>query len=73
MFGDERGGGVGSSTCRRVWADARLFALPPDRVESPLAGRPYDLRHACITRWLNAGVPIAEVAALGFHYSYRWY
>jgi transposase-like protein len=20
------------------------------------------LRHACITRWLNAGVPIAEVA-----------
>ncbi|WP_272925924.1 MULTISPECIES: hypothetical protein [unclassified Streptomyces] len=29
---------------------------------APLARRPYDLRHACITRWLNAGVPIAEVA-----------
>lgn len=27
-----------------------------------MAGRPYDLRQACITRWLNAGVPIAEVA-----------
>lgn len=27
-----------------------------------MAGRPYDLRHACITGWLNAGVPIAEVA-----------
>ncbi|MGY1497560.1 hypothetical protein ACW4TU_13350 [Streptomyces sp. QTS52] len=26
------------------------------------AAHPYDLRHACITRWLNAGVPIAEIA-----------
>ncbi len=24
--------------------------------------RPYDLRHTCITTWLNAGVPVAEVA-----------
>lgn len=62
VFGNERGAVVGSSTYWRVWEEARLFALPPDRVESPLAGRPYDLRHACITRWLNAGVPIAEVA-----------
>ncbi|MFE4623225.1 tyrosine-type recombinase/integrase [Streptomyces mirabilis] len=47
----------------RAHLDAlREYALPPDRVGSPLAGRPYDLRHACITRWLNAGVPIAEVA-----------
>ncbi|WP_079193731.1 tyrosine-type recombinase/integrase [Streptomyces sp. CB02923] len=62
VFGNERGGVVGSSTYWRVWEDAREFALPPDRVASPLAGRPYDLRHACITRWLNAGVPIAEIA-----------
>jgi len=62
IFGNERGGVVGSSTYWRVWEDARLYALPPDRAASPLAGRPYDLRHACITRWLNAGVPIAEVA-----------
>ncbi|WP_234045806.1 tyrosine-type recombinase/integrase [Streptomyces adelaidensis] len=62
VFGNERGGVVGSSTYWRVWEEARLFALPPDRVASPLAGRPYDLRHACITRWLNAGVPIAEIA-----------
>lgn len=45
-----------------MWEEAREYALPPERVVSPLAGRPYDLRHACITRWLNAGVPIAEVA-----------
>ncbi|MFJ2827415.1 tyrosine-type recombinase/integrase [Streptomyces sp. NPDC087263] len=62
VFGNERGGVVGSSTYWRAWEEARKYALPPERVESPLAVRPYDLRHACITRWLNAGVPIAEVA-----------
>ncbi|MGW4086918.1 tyrosine-type recombinase/integrase [Streptomyces sp. NPDC004822] len=62
VFGNERGGVVGSSTYWRVWEEAREYALPPERTASPLAGRPYDLRHACITRWLNAGVPIAEVA-----------
>ncbi|MFJ1971827.1 tyrosine-type recombinase/integrase [Streptomyces sp. NPDC087903] len=62
VFGNERGGVVGSSTYWRVWEEARAYALRPERVDSPLAGRPYDLRHACITRWLNAGVPIAEVA-----------
>jgi integrase len=62
VFGNERGGVVGSSTYWRVWEGAREYALPPERVASPLAGRPYDLRHACITRWLNGGVPIAEVA-----------
>ncbi|MFF3988711.1 hypothetical protein ACFY0B_29485 [Streptomyces sp. NPDC001797] len=29
----------------RTFADA-LYALPPERVVPPLAGRPYDLRHA---------------------------
>ncbi|WP_308122078.1 tyrosine-type recombinase/integrase [Streptomyces sp. TRM70350] len=62
VFGNERGGVVGSSTYWRVWEEAREYALPPEAFDSPLAGRPYDLRHACITRWLNAGVPIAEVA-----------
>jgi integrase len=62
VFGNERGGVLGSSTYSRVWEEARGFAFPPERVDSPLAGRPYDLRHVCITRWLNAGVPIAEVA-----------
>jgi hypothetical protein len=36
--------------------------FPPDKVASPLEQRPYDLRHSCITNWLNAGVPVAEVA-----------
>ncbi|MEV7681157.1 site-specific integrase [Streptomyces sp. NPDC088341] len=62
LYSNERGDVVGSSSYWRVWEEARTLALPPERVDSPLAGRPYDLRHACITRWLNAGVPIAEVA-----------
>jgi hypothetical protein len=28
----------------------------------PLAGRPYDLRHAPLTTWLNAGIGPAEVS-----------
>lgn len=32
------------------------------QVASPLARRPYDLRHAAASLWLNAGVPPTEVA-----------
>ncbi|OSC61522.1 site-specific integrase [Streptomyces sp. 4F] len=62
IFPNERGDVLGTSSYWRVWQEARPIALPPDRVESPLAHRPYDLRHTCITNWLNAGVPVAEVA-----------
>ncbi|MBW5485732.1 tyrosine-type recombinase/integrase [Streptomyces bambusae] len=62
LFANERGAVLGTSSYWRVWQEARPFALPPDRAASPLARRPYDLRHTCITNWLNAGVPVAEVA-----------
>ncbi|WP_328755596.1 tyrosine-type recombinase/integrase [Streptomyces sp. NBC_00269] len=62
LFANERGGVLGTSSYWRVWQDARPFALSPEKVDSPLAHRPYDLRHTCITNWLNAGVPVAEVA-----------
>lgn len=62
MFANERGAVLGTSSYWRVWQEARLIALPPDKAQSPLAHRPYDLRHTCITNWLNAGVPVAEVA-----------
>ncbi|MEU6225948.1 hypothetical protein [Streptomyces sp. NPDC047042] len=45
VFGNERGGVVGSSTYWREWEEAREYARPPERAASPLAGRPYDLRH----------------------------
>lgn len=62
LFANERGAVLGTSSYWRVWQEARPIALPPDKVKSPLAHRPYDLRHTCITNWLNAGVPVAEVA-----------
>ncbi|MFB6855901.1 tyrosine-type recombinase/integrase [Streptomyces sp. NPDC056341] len=62
VFANERGEVLGTSSYWRVWQEARPIALPPDRVDSLLAHRPYDLRHTCITNWLNAGVPVAEVA-----------
>ncbi|MFE6801552.1 tyrosine-type recombinase/integrase [Streptomyces sp. NPDC057681] len=62
VFANERGDVLGTSSYWRVWQEARPIALPPDKVDSPLAHRPYDLRHTCITNWLNAGVPVAEVA-----------
>jgi integrase len=32
-----------------------------------LARRPYDLRHACLSTWLNAGVPATQVAEWAGH------
>ncbi|WP_333938112.1 tyrosine-type recombinase/integrase [Streptomyces sp. HUAS 31] len=62
LFPNERGGLLGTSSYWRVWQEARPFALTPHKVASPLARRPYDLRATCITNWLRAGLPIAEVA-----------
>lgn len=62
LFRNERGGILGTTTYSRAWEEARCLALAPPKVASPLAGRPYDLRHAAITLWLNSGVPVAEVA-----------
>ncbi|MFI6981516.1 tyrosine-type recombinase/integrase [Embleya sp. NPDC050154] len=62
VFGNERGGVLGSSTYSRAWEEARRLAFTPAQVESPLAGTPYDLRHAALSSWLNAGMDPAEVA-----------
>ncbi|MGW0611270.1 tyrosine-type recombinase/integrase [Streptomyces sp. NPDC002788] len=62
LFANERGGVVASTTYWRVWDEARHLALTPEQVASPLAARPYDLRHAALSSWLNAGVDPTEVA-----------
>jgi hypothetical protein len=61
---------------------AALIALAPDQqasplaarpydlrhaAMSPLAARPYDLRHAAMSLWLNAGVPAPTVARRAGH------
>jgi integrase len=67
LFQSPNGGVVGSSTYYRVWAQARDYAFTPAQVASPLAGRPYDLRHAAVSLWLNGGVPATEVAERAGH------
>lgn len=65
--GARHGGRVGSTTYGRVWAKARAAALPADAVTTPLAKRPYDLRHAAVSTWLNAGVEAPRVAQWAGH------
>lgn len=45
----------------------RALAFTPAQVASPLARRPYDLRHAGVSLWLNSGVPATEVAERAGH------
>ncbi len=67
LFRGVRGGELAESTYCRVWRKAREAALAPAEVASPLARRPYDLRHAAVSTWLNAGVPSTQVAEWAGH------
>ena len=62
LFRSGEGGPLQESTYRQVWARARDAALTGAQAASPLARRPYDLRHGAASLWLNAGVPPTEVA-----------
>jgi integrase len=67
LFNTARGHVVSTTAISQVWAEARTLALTPAQVASPLAARPYDLRHAAVSLWLNAGVPAPEVAERAGH------
>jgi integrase len=54
-------------TVYRAWQRARAAVLTEREFDSMLARRPYDLRHACLSTWLNAGVPPARVAEWAGH------
>lgn len=58
---------VAMGSIYRAWHRAREAALTDREVASLLARRPYDLRHACVSTWLNAGVPPARVAEWAGH------
>jgi len=62
-----RGDDLSDSTYGRVWKKAREHALTPEEAASPLARRPYDLRHAAVSTWLNGGVPATQVAEWAGH------
>ena len=65
LFRGARGGMLSESVYGRVWRAARRAALGPGLAATALARRPYDLRHAALSLWLNASGAPAEVAARG--------
>jgi integrase len=67
IFQTARGGILQDSGYNEVWDQARKEALTPARYRSPLGRRPYDLRHAAVSLWLNSGVPATEVARRAGH------
>ncbi len=67
LFRSEDETDVSGGTYRRIWREARQRTLTPQQVASPLAARPYDLRHAAVSTWLNSGVPPTQVAEWAGH------
>ena len=67
LFAGVRGGELPTITYRRAWAKARQLALTSAEQASPLARRPYELRHACLSTWLNGGVYPTQVAEWAGH------
>jgi integrase len=67
LFFTRTGGIYSGSAYAKVWQQARTLGLTPDQVTTPLAGRPYDLRHAAVSLWLNAGVHAPEAAERAGH------
>ncbi|WP_405463102.1 site-specific integrase [Streptomyces anulatus] len=62
LFQGEGGELLAGSVIRRAWRSARAAAFTPDEFGSPLGKRVYDLRHTRLTKWLNDGIPPAQVA-----------
>jgi integrase len=68
LFRGPRGGMLGTTTYGNVWRRARLAVFgEAEAAGSLLARRPCDLRHACVSTWLAAGVPAPQVAEWAGH------
>jgi integrase len=67
LFSGERVAELPHLTYMRVWREARRATFTDEVYKSPLARTPYDLRHACVSTWLNGGVPATQVAEWAGH------
>jgi integrase len=52
---------------RRRRAGRRKPAFTPEVLAGPLGATPYSSRHACVSTWLNGGVPAPQVAEWAGH------
>jgi hypothetical protein len=67
IFTGPRGGIFNDRAYLKIFHRARAAAFTPGESVSLLARRPYDLRHAAVSTWLNAGVPAPQVAEWAGH------
>jgi integrase len=67
LFQAEQGGEIPMITYTRAWRAARKAVLTEEQQQTPLAARPYDLRHAAVSTRLAAGVDPATVADWAGH------
>jgi integrase len=67
LFQGVQGRPLATITYRRAWVRARKAALTDQEYHSQLARKPYDLRHACLSTWLNGGVAATQVAEWAGH------
>lgn len=67
IFSLPRGGGVTNTAYLVIFHKARGRAFTEAEAESLAAQRPYDLRHACVSTWLNATGDPAQVAEWAGH------
>jgi integrase len=67
IFTGPRGGIFNDRAYLLIFHKARAVAFSPIESVSLLARRPYDLRHAAVSTWLNAGVPAPQVADWAGH------
>jgi integrase len=62
IFSLPRGGTVTNTAYLVIFHKARTTAFTEAEAKSLVAQRPYDLRHACVSTWLNATGDPAQVA-----------
>jgi integrase len=67
VFRGPRGGRISDSGYLPHFHKARLEAFTPAEAASPLADRPYALRHAAVSTWLNATGDPTQVAEWAGH------
>jgi integrase len=67
IFIGPRGGIFNDRAYLKIFHRTRAAAFTKCEAASLLARRPYDLRHAALSTWLNAGVPAPQVAEWAGH------
>ena len=67
IFTGPRGGLFNDRAYLEIFHRARAAAFIGQEGASLLARRPYDLRNAAVSTWLNAGVPAPQVAEWAGH------